>query len=53
MSVGGFIDLPALSWVNGNGLYITFVLMSGAAIIAMATVDYSQPQAKNTNTTGG
>jgi hypothetical protein len=38
----GFIDLPALHWLNGNGLYVLFALMSAVGIYATASIPYNE-----------
>jgi hypothetical protein len=43
----GFIDLPALQWLNGNGLYLTFAVMSAIAIFATSTIDYPETPNKS------
>jgi hypothetical protein len=36
----GLIGVHAISWLNGNGLYVLFVGLSGLASIAAATMPY-------------
>jgi hypothetical protein len=43
----GFVDLPALSWLNGNGLYVLFAFMSAIAVYTTYTISYPEEKSKN------